>query len=53
MKKNFPTFATIVLVFALFWLLKDLEMININVPWIPAILIIISIGIIVNRFIVK
>lgn len=48
-KKRFPTFALIVLVFAVVWLLKDLGMINIGVPWIPAILIIVAIGMIINR----
>lgn len=53
MKRKFPIFAAIVLVFAVVWLLKDLNILNINVPWIPIILIIISIGLIVNRLIVK
>ena len=50
MKRGFPTFAVIVLVFAVIWLLKELGMWAIDTPWIPIILIIISLGWIVNRF---
>lgn len=51
MKRKFPTFAVIVLVFALIWLLTDLNIIpKINVPWLPLILAIIALGWIINRF---
>ena len=50
-KKKFPTFAVIVFVFALVWLLTDLGVIpKINVPWFPLILAIIALGWIINRF---
>ena len=49
-KRRFPSFAVIVLVFAVVWLLSDLEWIVVDVPWIPVILIVISIGVIYNRF---
>ena len=42
MKRRFPTFALLVLVFAVIWLLKDLGVIVIDVPWVPVILIIIA-----------
>jgi len=51
MKRRFPTFALLVLVFAVIWLLKDLGVIVIDVPWVPVILIIIALGMIINRFI--
>ena len=49
-EKEFPTLAVILLVFAIAWLLSDLNLININIPWIPVILIIVAIGLIVNRY---
>jgi len=48
-KRRFPTFAIIVLVFAVVWLLSDLKLVTVNVQWIPVILIIIAIGMIFYR----
>jgi len=49
--RKFPTFAVIVLVFALVWLLTDIGVIpKIDVPWLPLILGIIALGWIINRF---
>ena len=49
--KKFPTFAVIVFVFAMLWLLTDLNIIpRIDVPWLPLILGIIALGWIINRF---
>jgi hypothetical protein len=50
MKKKFPTLAVILLITALTWLLNEMELIALDVPWIPLILIIIAIGMIVNRY---
>ena len=47
---KFPTLAVILLVIGLAWLLNDVAIITINIPWIPVILIIIAIGMIFNRF---
>lgn len=49
-RKGFPVLAVIVLVFSLVWLLNELEVISFTLPWFPVILIIISVGMIVNRF---
>jgi len=49
-KKKFPTLAIILLITAVLWLLSDLFVININIPWIPIVLIIVAIGMIFNRF---
>ncbi|MBR9698849.1 hypothetical protein GOV09_00125 [Candidatus Woesearchaeota archaeon] len=49
-KDKFPTFAVIILVIAVIWLLTDLGVIAINVPWIPLILIIIAVGWIADSF---
>ena len=50
MKSKFPIFATILLVLGVVWLLSDLNIIAVDIPWIPVILIIIAIGMIFNRF---
>ena len=47
---RFPTFAAIVLVIGIFWLLSDLGILVVDVPWWPVILIVIAIGWIVNRY---
>jgi len=50
-RKKFPTFAFIVMIFAIVWFLSELEMINLDVPWLPLILIVISFGWVFNRLI--
>ena len=50
-RRKFPTFAFIILIFAGLWLLREMEIINIEVPWLPVVLIVIAIGIIFNRLI--
>jgi len=50
MKRKFPVLATILLVFAVVWLLSELGYLVVNIPWIPVVLIIIAIGMIFNRF---
>jgi hypothetical protein len=49
-KPEFPTLAIILLVLSIFWLLADLGYLTINVPWVPVILIIVAIGMIINRY---
>jgi uncharacterized membrane protein len=49
-KRKFPTLAVIVLIFAVVWFLDELGYLNIDMPWIPAILIIVAIGWIINRY---
>ncbi|MBD3249096.1 hypothetical protein GF336_03560 [Candidatus Woesearchaeota archaeon] len=49
-RKRFPTFAVIVLVIGIIWLLGEMGMITIDIPWIPVIVIIIALGWIVNSF---
>ncbi|MDP3881575.1 MAG: hypothetical protein Q8Q31_01720 [Nanoarchaeota archaeon] len=50
MKTKFPTLALILLVAALIWLFTDLGYLAIDIPWIPIILIIIALGMIINRY---
>ena len=49
-QRRFPTLAFILLVVAIVWLLNELSVITIDIPWIPVILIIVAIGMIFNRF---
>ncbi len=49
MRRKFPSLAVIVLIFAIVWLLSELGYLNINIPWIPVILIITALGWIINR----
>lgn len=49
-KKKFPTFATILLVTGIVWTIEALGYLKMNFPWIPTLLIIISVGMIVNRY---
>jgi hypothetical protein len=49
--RKFPTWGFIILVFATLWLLREMDIIDFYVPWLPIILIIIAIGIIFNRLI--
>ncbi len=48
-RRTFPTLAFIILVFAGLWLLRELEIIDFKLPWLPVVLIVIAIGIIFNR----
>ncbi|MCF7910575.1 hypothetical protein K9L16_02800 [Candidatus Pacearchaeota archaeon] len=49
MAKKFPTFWMIILVFALVWLVEDLGYLQIQLPWLPVILIIFAIAGIFNK----
>ena len=50
-RRSFPTLGFIVLVFASLWLLREINVVDIRVPWLPIVLIVIAIGIIFNRLI--
>jgi hypothetical protein len=51
-KRKFPVMWAIVLIFALLWFGKELNIIPVNFdfPWIPAIVIIIALGSIINNY---
>ncbi|MBU1246232.1 MAG: hypothetical protein KKH88_03805 [Nanoarchaeota archaeon] len=49
-KGKFPTFAWIVLVLGILWLLGELGIFAASVPWLPIILIIVAIGWLVDRY---
>lgn len=48
MSNRFPTFAIIVLVLGIIWLLSDLNILEVRIPWAPVIVIIIAFGWIIN-----
>ncbi|MFH1307939.1 MAG: hypothetical protein ABIH72_03735 [archaeon] len=49
-KPRFPTLALILLVVAVVWFLQELKYLNIDIPWLPLILIIVAVGMIANRY---
>lgn len=49
MAKKFPTFAVILLLIGIAWLLSELRILTISIPWVPVIIIVIAIGMIVNK----
>lgn len=50
-KKRFPVLAVILLIFAVSWLLSDLGYWNVDIPWIPTILVVVAVGWIINRYV--
>jgi len=48
--KGFPTFAIIILVLGVLLLLSETGILKTKIPWFPAIIIIISIGWIINHY---
>ena len=48
--RRFPTFAIIVFVLGTLWLLNELNVIATGIPWLPVILIVISLGWIVDHY---
>ena len=52
-RKGFPTFAVLLLVLGILWLLSDLNVIVVNIPWWPVILIVIASGWIIDHFLKK
>jgi len=47
---KFPTLAVILLVAGIVWAFTSFGYINFDFPWLPIILIIVSIGMIANRY---
>lgn len=48
-RRKFPTLAFVILIFSGLWLLREMNIIDIRVPFLPAVLILIAVGIIFNR----
>ena len=49
----FPTFAIIVLLIGIFWLLNELDVLKAHIPWIPIVIIVVALGWIVDHFVGK
>lgn len=49
-KTKFPTLAVILLVVAIVWFFNELNYFNIDIPWVPLVLVIIAVGLIANRY---
>lgn len=49
-RTKFPVLATILLIFGLVWLFNELGYVHIDLPWIPVVLVVIAVGMIVNRY---
>ena len=50
MKKSFPTFAFLVLVAGVIWLLTEIGILTIDIPWLPIVVIILALGWIINHY---
>ena len=50
-QKRFPTLAIGLLLVGTIWLLNDLNVIAINIPWIPVVIIIIALGMFFNKYV--
>lgn len=46
---GFPTFPVIVLVIGVLWFLSGIGIITIDIPWFPLVIIIVALGMIINR----
>jgi hypothetical protein len=49
-KISFPTLAVILLIVGIVWAVDALGYLDIDFPWLPVVIIIIAIGMIVNRY---
>jgi hypothetical protein len=47
---KFPTFAILLIVIGVLWLLNDLNILAIKIPWFPIVLIIIGFGWVYDSF---
>jgi len=47
--RKFPALATLLLVFGVAWLASDIYGIQVDLPWLPVILVVIAIAMIFNR----
>ncbi len=48
-KRKFPVLWTLLLLFAISWILDEMNIISLDIPWIPTTLAIFAIGMIINR----
>lgn len=48
--KGFPTFAVVILILAILWILSETQVITTKIPWFPVILGVIAIGWIIDHY---
>jgi hypothetical protein len=48
-RRKFPTLWVLILIFGIVWFMREMGYFNINIPWLPVIVIIIAVGAIMNR----
>tara|TARA_Y100000310_G_scaffold255850_1_gene263463 strand:+ start:5258 stop:5419 length:162 start_codon:yes stop_codon:yes gene_type:complete len=48
-KRKFPVLAVLILILGISWLLEEMAIMNLNLPWLPVIVIVAAIGMIWNR----
>ena len=46
---GFPAVAGLILLIGILWLLADLEVIALDIPWVPVLVIILSLGMVVKH----
>lgn len=49
-RTKFPVLATLILIFGLAWLIEEGLHLNIDIPWLPVIVVVVAIGMIFNRY---
>ena len=50
-KPKFPTLAVILLVTGIIWFMNEMNILPWkNLPWIPVVLIVVAVGMIINRY---
>ncbi len=49
-RKRFPTIIVLLALLAVLWLLSDMGILTVNVPWIPLALLVICIGWLINHY---
>lgn len=47
---KFPTFAVVLLFIGVIWLLNELNVFSIDIPWVPIVVIIIATGMLINNY---
>jgi len=49
-KNKFPVLAVLLLVLGIVWLVQEMGWAEIDLPWIPVIIIVVAIAMVFNRF---
>ena len=49
MARRFPALAVLLLIFGVAWLASDIYGVNVDLPWLPIILIVVAVSMMFNR----